>query len=131
MLEGVEIGVVAGPCRKPARTVCGDEVAHDIAVWIKDADFREDTGVNSLLSARLPKQSLRREYRCCPMVLAPQDGWLLRRIVIQPMSWGFIHRLRLPVLRHGDRDYATRREGQNTDSGNRPGSAEQVGHDSG
>ncbi len=61
MLEGQEIGVVAGPLRVTTTTIRSKKMAHDVAVRIEHADFRNALGTDILLSARLPEQSVRRE----------------------------------------------------------------------
>jgi pimeloyl-ACP methyl ester carboxylesterase len=81
VLEGIEISVMAGPCRGPVRTLRGNEVTHDVAVGIEDADLGGGTSFKSLLPAGLAEQGIRRENRRRTMVLAPQNGRLPARIV--------------------------------------------------
>ncbi len=47
----------------------GDEMAHNIAVGVKEANFRYCASVDTFLASRFPEQGVRREDRRRPMVL--------------------------------------------------------------
>ena len=77
MFEGMEVGVIAGPQRRTASATRREEVAHNVAIRIEDADFRDGAGADALLPPRLPEESVRREDRRRRSVFETEDGRMI------------------------------------------------------
>ena len=71
--ENIQLGVIAGPALVAAGAFCGAQVAHDVAVRIENADFRNGDVREPFLPARLPQQVLGRELGCCLVAFVPKD----------------------------------------------------------
>src|SRR6185312_6503279 len=66
--------MVAGPVPYRDGTALGLDVANQIAVWVKNADRRDQGGVQALLTARFAQQALRAEHRWRPPIPCFGDG---------------------------------------------------------
>ena len=71
--EDIQLGVVAGPAVVAAGAFGGTQVAHDVAIRIKNANVRNGDVRESLLPTRLPQQVLRGESRGCLVTFVPKD----------------------------------------------------------
>src|SRR5262249_23714886 len=72
--EDLQVGVIAGPAWAKARLPHAMQMAHDVAIRIENANFRNGGRAQLFLAPRLSQQALGREPGRRDIVLAREDG---------------------------------------------------------